>query len=157
MAYFSTVFIAVLPFIEAKGAIPFGMSLGLSPLASFVCSYVGSMLPVPILLSLIIPLLKYLNTSKKFKKLNDKLRKYIDNKSSRIKGQNMVDNSVQKPLKSLALFTFVALPLPGTGVWSGSLVAGALNVKKLQAFAVIAFANLFASAIIFLVSFGFFI
>ena len=64
---------------------------------------------------------------------------------------------VDKPIKLFALFMFVAIPLPGTGVWSGSLVAGALKLKPTHAFFAIALANFFSSVLIFLATFGFFV
>ena len=156
LAHFSTFFIAVLPFIEAKGAIPIGMSLGLSPINSFFCSYIGSLVPVPFLLMLITPLLAYLNNNKKLGNLAKKINNYISKKTTKIQNKN--DKMlVDKPIKLFALFMFVAIPLPGTGVWSGSLVAGALKLKPTHAFFAIALANFFSSVLIFLATFGFFV
>ncbi len=151
--FFSVMFIAVLPFIEAKGAIPIGIGIGLSPTESFFVSYVGSMLPVPILLTLMIPFLEYLNSKTKFKKISQRLLNKINKKGQKIKKQSLTNN-LDKPFKLMTLFTFVALPLPGTGVWSGSLVAALMNINKKRAFFTIALANLFASGLIFFVSMG---
>ena len=152
----SVFFIAMLPFIEAKGAIPIGMSLGLSPTNSFFCSYFGSMVPVLFLIILIEPLLEYLNNNKKLNKLSKKINNYIAKKAKKIKAQNK-DIKLDKQVRLFALFIFVALPLPATGVWSGSLVAGALKIRPSHAFFAIALGNFFASALVFLATFGFFI
>lgn len=152
--YLTAIFIAVLPFIEAKGAIPIGLGIGLSPTESFCCSYLGSMLPVPILLTLIIPTLEYLNKKTKFKKFSSKIINYINKKTVKMEGVASDSSEYKKPFKLMTLFTFVAIPFPGTGVWSGSLIAAMLNVNKKQAFFIIAFANLFASSLIFMVSMG---
>lgn len=154
---FSTLFIAVMPFIEAKGAIPIGMGIGLNPAESFVFSFIGSMLPVPILLTLIVPFLNFLNKKTKYKKLYKNINNYVLKKTQKFKKKqrkNLGQSGSFKSVKLLTLFTFVALPFPGTGVWSGSVVAGVMNVNKKRAFLVIALGNLFASGIIFLLSLG---
>jgi|AntRauTorcE11897_2_1112592.scaffolds.fasta_scaffold00001_461 uncharacterized membrane protein len=158
-AYLSTYFIAVLPFIEAKGAIPIGMSLGLSPVSAFFCSYVGSLTPVPFLLTLTIPALEYLEKNKKLIRLSRKIRKYIHKKTSKVTTQDnqLIASSLKKPIKLFALFFLVAIPIPGTGVWSGSLVASAFKLNVKHAFFVIAIGNFFASSVIFLATFGFFV
>ena len=152
----SVFFIATLPFIEAKGAIPIGMSLGLSPINSFFCSYLGSMLPVLFLLLLMSPFLEYLNNNKKFSKLAKKINNYIAKKTNKVKTQNK-EQKMDKPFRLFTLFIFVALPLPATGVWSGSLVAAALKLKFSHAFFTIALANFFASVLVSLATFGFFV
>lgn len=157
-SYFSTFFIAVLPFIEAKGAIPIGMSLGLSPITSFFCSYIGSLVPIPFLLLLFAPFMEELNKSKKLEKWAKKINNYIGKKTKKITTQQQTSNEKQdKPIKILTLFMFVAIPIPGTGVWSGSLVASALKLNKTQSFFTIAGANFFASLLVFLATFGFFV
>ncbi|MDD4211214.1 MAG: small multi-drug export protein, partial [Clostridia bacterium] len=108
LAHFSTFFIAMLPFIEAKGAIPIGMSLGLSPINSFFCSYIGSLVPVPFLLMLIIPLLNYLSTNKKWSNWAKKLNNYIIKKTTKVQSLNE-KIIVDKPIKLFALFMFVAI------------------------------------------------
>jgi uncharacterized membrane protein len=152
----SVFFIAALPFIEAKGAIPIGMSFGLSPIDSFFCSYLGSMLPVPFLLILITPFLEYINSNKKFAKLSQKINNYISKKMRKIKTQNK-EEKLDKPVRFFTLFIFVALPFPATGVWSGSIVAKALKIKTSHAFFAIALGNFFASVLVFLATFGFFV
>jgi uncharacterized membrane protein len=153
-ANFSVMLIAVLPLIEAKGAIPIGMSMGLSPLTSLCFSYIGSLLPVPFLLHLLTPFMDYINHQPKFYKLSQKLNQYIHKKTSKISKNNWTSD---KPIRFFAVFLFVALPLPGTGVWSGSVVASAFHMKKTNAFIAIASANFFASMLIFLATFGFFV
>ncbi len=66
---FTVLLTAALPIIELRGAIPVGISLGLSPIHATLISLVGSMIPVPFILFSIRPLFKYLKTTKIFKKL----------------------------------------------------------------------------------------
>ena len=64
---------ATLPIIELKGAIPVGIALGMAPYHAFLLAFVGSMLPVPIILFSIRPVLNYLKSTKTFRKLVERL------------------------------------------------------------------------------------
>ena len=103
---------AALPIIELRGAIPVGISLGLSPIHATLISLMGSMIPVPFILFTIRPIFNYLKTTKIFKKLVHRLTDKSMSKSGKIQKYG-----------AWGLLVFVAIPLPGTGVWSGSLAA----------------------------------
>jgi len=64
---------AALPVIELRGAIPVGISLGLTPIYATILSFIGSMIPVPFILFTIRPIFNYLKTTKTFRKLVDKI------------------------------------------------------------------------------------
>lgn len=128
---------AALPVIELRGAIPVGISLGLSPIHSLILSFIGSMIPVPIILFTIRPVFNYLKKTKMFKNLVHRLTKKSLNKSSNIKKYGV-----------WGLILFVAIPLPGTGVWSGSLAASLLNMRFKLAFPAIFIGNLIAGILI---------
>ncbi|HZJ98447.1 MAG TPA: small multi-drug export protein [Tissierellaceae bacterium] len=140
---FTVIFTAMLPLIEVRGAIPVGIALGMSPLHATILAYLGSVIPSPFILWLIRPIFVYLRETKAFKKLINKLT----NRSME-KGSN-----VQK-YGYLGLFIFVAIPLPGTGVWSGSLIAALLDMRIKYAFPTILLGNLIASFAIMVLSFG---
>jgi len=134
---------AALPIIELRGAIPVGLSLGLSPIHATAISFVGSMIPVPFILFTIRPIFNYLKTTKLFKKLVCKLTdKSIDN-----------TKKIQK-YGVWGLILLVAIPLPGTGVWSGSLAAALLNMRFKWAFFAIFVGNMIAAILIMLLSNG---
>ena len=128
---------AALPVIELRGAIPVGIALGLSPIHSLILSFIGSMIPVPIILFTIRPVFNYLKKTKMFKNLVHRLTKKSLNKSSNIKKYGV-----------WGLILFVAIPLPGTGVWSGSLAASLLNMRFKLAFPAIFIGNLIAGILI---------
>jgi uncharacterized membrane protein len=128
---------AALPVIELRGAIPAGISLGLSPIHALILSFIGSMIPVPIILFTIRPVFNYLKKTKMFKNLVHRLTKKSLNKSSNIKKYGV-----------WGLILFVAIPLPGTGVWSGSLAASLLNMRFKLAFPAIFIGNLIAGILI---------
>lgn len=121
---------AAFPIIELRGAIPLGVSLGFSPMHSFAISLLGSMLPVPILLFGIRPVFNYLKKTTIFKKTINRLIDRTINKSDRIQRYGF-----------WGLLIFVAVPLPGTGVWSGTLAAALLDMRFKLAFPAILIGN----------------
>ena len=134
---------ASLPIIELRGAIPIGISLGLSPVHATILSFIGSMLPVPFILFSVRPIFKYLKETKLFNKLISSITDKSLNKSERIQRYGI-----------WGLFLFVALPLPGTGIWTGSLAASLLDIRFKWAFPTIFIGNLIAGFIIMSLSHG---
>lgn len=140
---FTVMLTAALPIIELRGAIPVGMSLGLSPIHASVLSFIGSMIPVPFILFTIRPIFNYLKKTKLFKNLVCRLTD---------KSMNSSGNIQKYGYWGLLLFT--AIPLPGTGVWSGSLAAALLNMRFKWALPTIFIGNLIAGIIIMNLSNG---
>lgn len=136
---------AALPIIEVRGAIPVGISLGLSPIHATILSFIGSMIPVPFILFTIRPIFNYMRKTRIFRKLVHKLTNKSLNKSGRIQKYG-----------AWGLLLFVAIPLPGTGVWSGSLAAALLDMRFKWAFPAIFVGNLIAGILIMGVSNGVF-
>lgn len=123
--YLITFFLGMCPIIEIRGAIPIGVSLGLSYFESFIIGFIGNIIPIYFIVKFIQPLFKLLGKIKIFKKIidwaSDKAIKHIE-ESERL--QNFT---------ALGLFLFVAIPLPGTGAWVGSLIANFLHVPLKKA------------------------
>lgn len=140
-----TVFLtAAIPVVELRGAIPLGLSLGMSPLHAALISLAGSMLPVPFILFTIRPIFKYLRTTKLFRRIIGRLTdKSINNSGHKIQKYG-----------AWGLVIFVAIPLPGTGVWSGSLAAALLDMRIKWAFPAILLGNIIAAIIVTGVSLG---
>lgn len=123
--YLITFFLGMCPIIEIRGAIPVGVGLGLSYFESFIIGFIGNIIPIYFIVKFIQPLFKLLSKIKIFKKIidwaSDKAIKHIE-ESERL--QNFT---------ALGLFLFVAIPLPGTGAWVGSLIANFLHVPVKKA------------------------
>lgn len=134
---------AALPVIELRGAIPVGISLGLSPLHATIISFIGSMIPVPILLFSIRPIFNALKKTKLFRNMVDKLINRSLNKSGRVQKYG-----------AWGLILFVAIPLPGTGIWSGTLIAALLDIRFKWAFPAILTGNAIAAIVIMVLSSG---
>lgn len=140
---FTVMFTATLPVIELRGAIPVGISLGLSSIHSTVLSFIGSMIPVPILLFTVRPVFKSLKNTKTFKNIIAKLTRRSLRKSGKVHKYGF-----------WGLILLVAIPLPGTGVWTGTIIAALLNMRFKRAFLAILIGNLIAAIIVMIVSSG---
>lgn len=108
--------ISMIPIVELRGAIPVAYALGLEPFKAFIISVLGNMLPVPFILLLITPFCNMLKNRGLFSGLTN----WLDGKVEKNRGK--FDKYAY-----LGLFLFVAIPCPGTGAWTGSLVASVLN------------------------------
>lgn len=134
---------AMIPFIELRGAIPVGISLGLSPVHATLISFIGSMIPVPFILFTIRPIFNKLKKTKAFSQLISKLTRRSLSKSGQIQKYG-----------AWGLMIFVAIPLPGTGIWSGSLAAALLDMRFKWAFPAILVGNMIAAGLILGLSHG---
>jgi uncharacterized membrane protein len=142
--HLSVFFTAALPVVEVRGAIPLGIMLGFTPLKSAVISYLGSIFPAPFIVFAIKPVFSYLKKTRFFHRFVDR----VTQKAMR-KGGRKVDK-----YGILGLFIFVAIPLPGTGVWTGSMAAAFLDLKTKPALAAIISGNLVATFLIMVFSDG---
>ena len=138
-----TLVTAMLPILEIRGAIPVGVASGLDPWLAFAVGFVGNMLPIPILILLTRKIIEWL---KKHNVLV-KLTAWLENKGS--KGAQ----KVQK-YSFWGLFILVAIPLPGTGAWTGALVASLLDMRLKRALPAIAMGVAVAGLIVLLVTYG---
>ena len=135
-----TAAISMIPVIELRGGIPFGILRGLQPLEAYLAAVAGNMLPVPLIIVYIRRVFLWMRRA--FPRLGgvvDKLEK-----KAHLKGR------VVLKYRYLGLFLFVAVPLPGTGGWTGALVAAFLNMRLRNALPSILAGLLTAGAIVLL-------
>ena len=125
--YLYVFFISMVPVIELRGAIPFGCATGLPWYTNFLLCIVGNLLPVPFILFLIE---WALGIMKKIKYV-DRFAYWLEEKAEKNK------EKITK-YATFGLLLFVGIPLPGTGAWTGSLVASMLEVPPKKAFPPIA-------------------
>ncbi len=141
---FYTFLISMVPVIELRGAIPVGQALGLSFWECFMISVIGNMLPVPVILLFV----RYVLNWMKGVKYLDKIANWVLNKADKHSGK------VTK-YATWGLFLFVAIPLPGTGAWTGSLIAALLDMRMKKALPSIFAGVVVAGLIVSGISFGF--
>ncbi len=142
--YFWIFFISMLPLIELRGAVPVGVTMGYDFLPVYLVSVLGNMLPIPVILLLVKPVLLFMQKIKIFNKL---ATFFLD------KGHN-AGEKWQGSSKFFALFCFVAIPLPGTGAWTGALAASLLDLDKKKSFIAILGGVVTAGLIMGALSFG---
>lgn len=137
-------FISMVPFIEIRGSVPAGALLGIHPALCYAVSVIGNMLPVPFILLFIKKILAWM---KKIPKL-EKIALWIE-----AHGAKRSDKVTRYATLGLALF--VGIPLPGTGAWTGSLIAALLDMKFGYAILSVFCGVLFAGLIMSGISYGF--
>ena len=142
---FAVFVVSMLPIVELRGAIPFGIEgLDMNWLRVFLISVFGNMIPVPFVIWIIRPLIEWLLKSKMFSKVG----KWIDERTKR------KSESVTK-YKKLGLFILVAIPLPGTGAWTGATVAGLLDMRLKDALPAIFAGVITAGILVIGITYGF--
>lgn len=138
-AILATIIIAIVPLIELKGAIPFGMSesfwgtKALSTWQAFGYAFVGSILIVPILALIFKPIYNWLKEKKFFKAIVHFFTGDIEKKSEQtdIKTEGKT-NTKSIIIKMVTVFLFVAFPVPLTGVWTGTCLAVLMGLNFWQ-------------------------
>ena len=109
--------VSAIPILEQKAAIPIGLAENLNYGTVFVYSLIGSLLPAPFIILLCRRIFDWLRRFPIFKKWIERLEKRALKKGEKVEKYAL-----------FGLFILVALPLPGTGVWTGSLVASVMNL-----------------------------
>ncbi len=137
-------FMAMAPVVELRGAIPLGVGLGLSPAAALAWALLGNLLVVPPLLA-VLPW--GIEQTKRWPRVHALWRRL--EARVRLKGEEKVQR-----YGAIGLFLFVAVPLPGTGAWTGSVLAAVLGVKKRYALPAIAAGVAVAGGLVFLATTG---
>ena len=131
-----TMFLAMLPITELKVAIPMGMSesiwgtAALTSWQAFLWALLGSTIVVPIVALLFRPIYNWMKDKKFFKNIVEFLVGDIAKRSDKIKAENQTKTTRRTLwLKTLAVFLFVAFPVPLTGVWTGTCFAVLLGLN----------------------------
>ena len=156
----ATILISMLPIIELRGGIPFGMashiwgSKALTYAESMLYAFLGSSSVVFLLALLIKPLINWLKKTKLFHKIATWFEQKILGKSQKIEQESKSQPSEKKSKwkKILGVFIFVAIPLPLTGVWTGTCIAVFLGLSYLETCGTVIVGNLCAGLITMLVS-----
>lgn len=155
-SWLATIIISMFPLVELKGGIPIGMSIdfwgdnALNGTMSFLFALLGSCLVVPILALVFSPIIAWLKRTKVFKKLGELIDEKVKNHSKTIEEKSDDEKSSAKKVwtKCLLLFAFVAVPLPLTGVWTGTCVGVAIGLKFWQTVVSVVLGNIVAGIII---------
>ena len=139
-----TILVSMVPIVELRGGIPFGVTLGLPVWAAYLAAVIGNILPVPFILVYIRRIFQWMRRRlPQLNRLVDKLER-----KAHLKGRRVTK------YKYLGLMLFVAIPLPGTGAWTGALAAAFLDMPLRKAIPSIFAGILIAGIVISILTFG---
>lgn len=135
--------ISMIPILELRGALLVaGPLLGVPVTTAIPLSVIGNIIPVPFILLLITPVFNWMKGTRKLKPLVDKLEAKAMSKSDKI-----------EKYEFWGLVLFVGIPLPGTGAWTGALIAALLGIKFKKAFPAIVLGICTATVIMWFISY----
>lgn len=136
---------AMVPVIELRGAIPVGVAAGLPPTLACAAAILGNLLPVPFIMLLVRRIFDWLRDTRFF---GPKIQ-WLERRAH-LKGR------LVRKYRLLGLVVLVAIPLPGTGAWTGALVAALLDIRLRNALPAILLGLLIAGGITTAVTLGLF-
>ena len=160
MPWLGTIIFAMVPIFELRGAIPIAMDATIWGDAvlpwwqAYLFSVIGATLPAFVIIPLLIPVFNWMKKTKVFRKIAEFFDRTFKKKSANL-NEKIEDESQSKKkerIKFLGVVTFVAIPLPLTGAWTGSAVAAYLNINYKKGVLAILLGNIISGAIMTLIS-----
>ncbi len=134
--------ISMLPILELRGGLIAAALLNVDFIPAFIICYIGNIIPVPFILLFIRRIFQFLRDKKGFSKIIEKLEIRSMRKSEKV-----------KRWRNWGLLAFVAIPLPGTGGWTGALIAALMDIRIKKSFPIIALGVLIAGIIMSVVTY----
>ena len=136
--------ISMVPVIELRGGLPYAILSGVSPYVAFPLCIAANLLPIPFILWFITPIFNKLKQTKLFRPLVEKLENRAMSKKGKIEQGYF-----------WGLLLFVGIPLPGTGAWTGALIAAMLDIPKKKSIPAIALGVCLAALLMGVLSLAF--
>lgn len=138
-----TFVISLLPILELRGGLLAAGALNLNPITAYIISIIGNLLPIPFILLFLNKIFAWMKKFKLFNKIVVKLEKKAEKHKDKFEKGEFI-----------ALILFVGIPLPGTGAWTGSLIASLIGMDKKKAMLAIILGVIMASVIMMFLSYG---
>ncbi len=139
-----TLLIAMTPVLELRAAIPAGVIAGLDLRLVVIIAIIGNLIPIPFIIVFIRRIFKWMQTrSERLAKLARRMEEKADRKKDKV-----------LKYEFWGLMLFVAIPLPGTGAWTGALIAAMLDMQLKRAFPSIAAGVAIAAIIVTVATYG---
>ena len=139
-----TFIISMIPVIELRGAIPFGVASGMSHLSALIVSVIGNIVPVPFIIIFIRSIFRWMREH--MPRLNGLVE--------RLEAKAESKRGFVAKWGPYGLIVFVAIPLPGTGAWTGALIAAMLDIRLKSAMPAISLGVLIAGFIVTAITYG---
>ncbi len=135
--------ISLMPILELRGGLIAASLLKLNWIKSFIICFIGNIIPIPLILWFITPIFDRLKKTKLFSGIVNKLENKAMSKKEKI-----------EKLQYIGLMLFVGIPLPGTGAWTGCLIASLLNMDKKKSMVYAILGVIMAGIIMMILSYG---
>lgn len=135
--------ISMVPILELRGGLLAASFLNINIVRAIWFCVIGNIIPVPFILLLITPIFNWLKSTRTFRPMVEKLESRAMGKSEQI-----------EKYQFWGLVLFVGIPLPGTGAWTGSLIASLLGVRFKKAFPAVLLGIVIATVIMSILSYG---
>ena len=133
----ATMGVSMTPVLELRGAIPFGLALGLPVGLTYLVSVIGNMIPVPAIILFIRHIFRWLRK-----------HPWWDHVITNIETKAHLKGRTVRTYRIPGLILLVAVPLPGTGAWTGALVASLLRIRMQHALPAIFLGVLIAGVLV---------
>jgi uncharacterized membrane protein len=143
MGWIEVIVVSAMPISEIRGGLPLAIYYGFNPLEAYVVAFVGNTLPIPFLLVFLDKLVKFATKISVIDGIYRKIVARVDRRRDLVEKYGY-----------LGLTLFVAIPLPVTGAWTGTLLAFLLGLNKLKSFVFISAGICIAGLIVLLTSLG---
>lgn len=141
---FLTMLMSAVPVVELRGGIPYGIAAGLEWWEAYPAAVIGNLLPAPFIMLGIHWVFSWLR----------KISPWFEHLISKMEAKAAKNAKLVEKYELLGLCILVAIPLPGTGAWTGALVAAMLEIRMKHALPIIALGVLIAGGIVTLASMG---
>ena len=138
-----TMTVSAVPVVELRGGIPYGVVQGLPIWAAYLASVLGNMIPIPVILLFLDKIFDWMRSYEKLANIVHKLEA-----KAHLQGKKVTK------YKKLGLMILVAIPLPGTGAWTGALVASVLDIPPREAIWPIFWGVVIAGILVTIATFG---
>ena len=142
--FIHTLLMAMTPVVELRGAIPYGLANGLNPWLTYLAAVIGNMVPVPFIMIFIRQIFFWLRQRSKW--LGDRVDWIIQRAERK--------SELVRKYALVGLTILVAIPLPGTGAWTGALVAALMDIRLRQSFPAVFLGVLIAGVIVTAIGLG---
>lgn len=142
--FLATMLISMLPIVELRGGLPAGVAMGMPLREAFAAAFLGNMLPVPFIILFVRRVFVWIRVH------IPRLARFVDKLEA--KAWSKSDKVVR--YQTWGLLLFVAIPLPGTGAWTGALIAALLDLRLKNAVPAITLGVLVAGVLISILTYG---
>ena len=139
-----TFLVAMVPVVELRGAIPFGVVRGLNLWTAIIASVLGNLVPVPFIILFIRRIFAWMRAH----------MPKLDGLVTRMEKKAEKNRAAVEKYAFWGLAILVAIPLPGTGAWTGALVAAMMEMRLKRAFPAIVIGVVIAGVIVSVVNYG---